>query len=178
MQYERECKSEPLNGEEEQQGRMSKPSLLDAKQSKTPHILPLHLFSSRFRCRVSAQPRWRWVGTWPIVKVWICPGAYVWAYVGILYTCVKGGGDMKEKGCYVWLWKWWAQPRYPSLPFRHELPYRHTKGQLPYLFFFFLLFLCALHKLWCHLCCKKGSWRHLSKAYPSLTSALSFTDCC
>ena len=140
MQYERECKSEPLNGEEEQQGRMSKPSLLDAKQSKTPHILPLHLFSSRFRCRVSAQPRWRWVGTWPIVKVWICPGAYVWAYVGILYTCVKGGGDMKEKGCYVWLWKWWAQPRYPSLPFRHELPYRHTKGQLPYLFFFFSSF--------------------------------------
>lgn len=45
MRYERECKSEPLNEEEGQQGGMSKPSLLDAKQSKNTtfyHFIYFH----------------------------------------------------------------------------------------------------------------------------------------
>lgn len=59
-----------------------------------------------------------YVGMCLTVKVWILHN--VCAYVGILHIWVKGGREMKGKVSYVWIWKWWAQPCYPLLPYRHR----------------------------------------------------------
>lgn len=86
MWYEKECKSEPLNGGEGQQGRMStsrvKPSLLDAKQSTNS---TLHRFIYFHKgCSAGIQP----VLDGGTVGGYVpdCEGfAYVRAYAGMLY---------------------------------------------------------------------------------------------
>lgn len=51
----------------------------------------------------------------------------MYANVGILHIWWKQGAEKKDEVIYVWIWKWWLQPRNPILPCRYIFPYTHRK---------------------------------------------------
>lgn len=55
---------------------------------------------------------------------------------------------------YVWIWKWWLQPRNPILPCRYIFPYTHRKTKQPSVFLIVWIAINNWHDIFCYIGCR------------------------